>query len=440
MACADFLIWVGRTYETVEDYKLEASKQGCCRRIQGFPLEVIPGLSRVFLVHKDKREKCTQGSLFGFYYVDRVEIITNSKVLKSIRAIENPWSEDFFEEFSNSSEKYRDAYNNGNEGERINIAQKLRKRVRKSWRRSYPRRAAKGEIGDSKLTGGDSYDDKMREILSEILKELLDELLDKRDTDEVEFLSTEEHTELQGGAGCSKRRTTGALYLVDNLFREIGDSFQSRLQSCLEGRSKKDRRALIEEQKETEASTEETYPEEGVELWRICQKETLENRPSRTRIPHGLLKKAKVAQGRLFWDEKSKRLEEKRGANRKQIGFEGELVVFNPPYPLYEHLPKAAFRGYRRIDGAHLLRQLINGAEKPLIPYCPSCFQAAKDFKFSDTPSETEIVNALALELLVDKDRARNFMKSLTRIQMEALEECDISSHTATAIKKHKGL
>lgn len=441
MACMDFLIWVGQTYKKVEDYISEASNQGCCRRIQGFPLDVIPGLSRVFLVHKDKRKKCTQGSLFGFYYVDHVEIITSSEVLKSIKDTKSYWSDDFFKKFLNSFEKYRDDYNKGDEKKKDDFAQEIRVRVRKSWRRSYPRRVAKGEIRHSKPTGGDPYDKMMREIFSEILEKLFDYLLDKIETDVIKFLSKEEHTELQGGAGCSKRKTIGAVYLVDSLFREIGNKFQSKLQAELEVRSQKDRINFIKEQKTTEAPIKRigrkkiNYPEEGIELWRICQKETLMSRKSRTEIPKELRDKAQVAKGRLFWDETTKRLKEQKDG-KEEVKFEGELIVFKDPYPLYEHIPRADFRGYRRIDGAYLLRQIINNVKKPLIPFCPSCLEVGNDFKFSDSRSEIEIIKALKQELLIDKNRAEYFIKNLTSKQMEALKECNISFYTA--IERYK--
>lgn len=438
MACMDFLIWVGQTYKNVEDYILEASKQGCCRRIQGFPLEVVPGLSRVFLVHKDSREECTQGSLFGFYYVDRVEIITSSKVLESIESLKNKWAEDFFNKFFNSFGKHRDDFNEGDEEKRDNIAKKIRKRVRKSWGRSYPRRVAKGEIRDSKPTGGDPYDDIMREIFSEILEELFNYLLDKLKTHDIQLLSREEHTELQGGAGCSKRKTIGAVYLVDSLFREIGDKFQSELQTHLEGLSEEDRINFLKNQKDTEASRKEIYPEEGIELWRICQKETLMNRKSRTEILKELRDKAEIAKRKLYWDEISKRLKREKFGNEEEVKFEGELVVFRKPYPIYEHLPKAAFRGYRRIDGAYLLRQIFENIEKPLIPYCPSCLKVENDFKFSDPPSEREIIDAVKRELLVDENCTVNFIKNLTSIQMEALQECNISF--LTALERYKNV
>jgi len=215
--------------------------------------------------------------------------------------------------------------------------------------------------------------------------------------------------------------------------------FHSELQTHLEGLSKEGRINFLKNQKDTEASRKEIYPEEGIKLWRICQKETLVNRKSRTEILKELRDKAEIAKGKLYWNKISKRLiERKKFGNEKEVKFEGELVVFRKPYPIYEHLPKAAFRGYRRIDGAYLLRQIFKNIEKPLIPYCPSCVKVENDFKFSDPPSEREIIDAVKGELLVDENCTVNFIKNLTSIQMEALQECNTSF--LTALERYKNV
>ena len=42
----------------------------------------------------------------------------------------------------------------------------------------------------------------------------------------------------------------------------------------------------------------------------------------------------------------------------KGIPEAGKLILFKQPYPIFQHSPSAAFRGYRRIDGDMLLEQI----------------------------------------------------------------------------------
>ena len=425
MACTDFLIWVGQTYEKVESYIFEAAKQGCCRRIQRFPLEAVPGLSRVFLVHKDDQEKCIHGSLFGFYYVDRIEIITTSEVFDSLQSIRDKWADDFFRKFSNPFEEYRNDYNKGSKKDKENFEKKIKRKQSETLRMSYIRKAAQGEFSGSKPAGGDAYDKIMKDLFSEILEELFDYLLDKLESGDSQFVTG---AELQGGAGCSKRNTTGAVYLVDSLYREISNEFQAEFQSKLKNLSEKERINFIIEQKKSEDPS--IYPEEGVELWRKCQKKILTNRKSHTEIIRKLDGKAEITTGKLYWDKDNSRFYKEKTGNEEEVEFEGELIVFKNPYPLYEHLPRADFRGYRRIDGAYLLQQVIDGIQKPLIPYCPTCLKRVNNFSFSDAPSKSEIIQALEQELLVDKNHSEKFINNIKPIHLKALKKCDISFYS----------
>lgn len=84
MAYIDFLIWVGspgRPYNTIKGYIGEAKELGCCRRVPQVPSWAVPGKSRVFLVHRgDHKKKSDLGSIFGYYTLRRVEVITKQKV------------------------------------------------------------------------------------------------------------------------------------------------------------------------------------------------------------------------------------------------------------------------------------------------------------------------------------------------------------------------
>jgi len=434
MACTDFIIWIGQSYKTIEDYVQESTEQGCCRRVQCLPIEAIPGISRVFLIHKDERPKCSEGSIFAYYFLDRVEIITEDTVFQKLKFKKskkidkkNFWSQRFYDEFLKFVKDFRESYEQCSDGDKKKFAEKIRKKRRKGWERSFPRRVAQGEFSGDIKVGPNPFDQLVEEIFWEYLEYIWKKILEKWESNDYDFLPKEEYALLQGGAGCSKRETSGAIYLVDALAREIGDAFKKRLENSLKKLTNQQRIQFIEKQKETEASRDEIYPEEGVQLWRQAMKDVLKDRKSNTEVPSSLKGKAKISSGRLVWDKKEYRLKAEGKVRGEIIKFQGELVVFNKPYPIFKQLPKASFRGYRRIDGVHLLRQISNGERELLIPYCPSCIEKKYEFEFSEQPTRNELIEAITKELLVSKHRVNRFLDNLTSLTIDDLGRSNLS-------------
>jgi len=146
-----------------------------------------------------------------------------------------------------------------------------------------------------------------------------------------------ELSECAGGLACSKRHVPGAVYLVNALYSQITDTFRDKFYHWLEheGPIKYPdfmREERIAELKKTEKNPNEIYPEEGIELYRQAKEEVLKKRTIEA----------------------------------------DELHIFKKPYPIFQRIPSAAFRGYRRIDGNMLLEQINDGGKRiiPVIPYC----------------------------------------------------------------------
>ena len=96
--CIDTMIWVGkRFYSEIlcnenppspptflyppkdrwpqNCFVHEAELRGCCRKVPGIPSWITPGKSRIFLAHQNGWKKPC-GALFGYYVLNRIEIVT----------------------------------------------------------------------------------------------------------------------------------------------------------------------------------------------------------------------------------------------------------------------------------------------------------------------------------------------------------------------------
>ena len=79
----DYAMWVGRKfYPTQENYIEEARRLGCCKKVPHIPDGVEIGKSRIFLVHKEDKEKPV---VFGYFLLDG--IIACSKLQEVIEEV-----------------------------------------------------------------------------------------------------------------------------------------------------------------------------------------------------------------------------------------------------------------------------------------------------------------------------------------------------------------
>lgn len=71
----DILIWVGQAYPTINSYIEEARSQGCSRRLPGLFRWIVPGETRVFLVHRGEDNDPAYGSLFGYFTINSLHMV-----------------------------------------------------------------------------------------------------------------------------------------------------------------------------------------------------------------------------------------------------------------------------------------------------------------------------------------------------------------------------
>jgi DNA-binding protein HU-beta len=89
----DGMIWVGKSYKKIfcereetcaipfkpkkspHCYVHEAEWRGCCRKIPTMNNWLIPGKSKIFLAHKDNLKPRERGRIFGYFVLERFEII-----------------------------------------------------------------------------------------------------------------------------------------------------------------------------------------------------------------------------------------------------------------------------------------------------------------------------------------------------------------------------
>jgi len=81
----DYLMWVGRSYYTIESFIQEARKMGVCKRVPMLPRGVVPGKSRVFLVHdtseaEKKQKKRGVPRVFAYFVVKGIAYIVKKGV------------------------------------------------------------------------------------------------------------------------------------------------------------------------------------------------------------------------------------------------------------------------------------------------------------------------------------------------------------------------
>jgi len=91
----DIAIFIGSGfYPTIEYFLKEAKKMGACRRINKLPDDIVPGKSKIWLIHDkghndsssniDDRDmrKDSKGLIFGFYLLRRIEVIFDDPAQK----------------------------------------------------------------------------------------------------------------------------------------------------------------------------------------------------------------------------------------------------------------------------------------------------------------------------------------------------------------------
>lgn len=378
MACTDSIVWIGTTYKTIEDYIEESERLGCCRQIQQVPSWAIPGGSRVFLVHRGNHKRLDRGSIFGYYTLKRIEFIAGQRGPNPIEPLihQFPWSDKYYKEFERAAQSCRRSAN-----EAACIKNKFPKKLKHDFPREVSMCRIRSRSSFPENDDDDPFIKMVKKIFREVMEEYWKEFLKSLESGDYEIVSTEQSL-TEGGRGCSKRRKPGAIYLVDTLATEITDAFHEKLYNWLRNEGPRkypeaNREELIEKLKETESKV--IYPEEGIFLFKDAKREVLDNRKTKS----------------------------------------GDLVVFSKPYPTFQRSPRAAFRGYLRIDGNKLLEQ-INMGGRTMIPSIPYCSDS--DIKLNKPMTKAQLGIYFATELGLQKAMVNKFFSQLSKLVLDELE------------------
>jgi len=70
--CQDGMLWIGKSYTTINQYIKEAEYRGCCRKVRHIPSWLVPGKSKIFLAHNGGCDR-DQGKIFGYFELAGIE-------------------------------------------------------------------------------------------------------------------------------------------------------------------------------------------------------------------------------------------------------------------------------------------------------------------------------------------------------------------------------
>jgi hypothetical protein len=158
---------------------------------------------------------------------------------------------------------------------------------------------------------------------------------------------------------CSIRKGPGSVYAVDALCAAVHDTYQQLLRQYLFGESKKsgksEQEILWRIQLENQKSWKEWWKDKRNYKW----------------AARDLLEQYKGP----FHDAVKEHFRPDRQPEypidprlRSKAKYYSDLIVFNPPYPILEKEPQAAFRGICHIDGDKWIDQIKNHTgKKPLV-------------------------------------------------------------------------
>lgn len=366
--CNDAIIWIGQSYpeilcsikpepKTYDDYcnKMdncyvhEAEMRGCCRRVPKTPKRLIPDKSRIFLIHRDGKPD-DQGSIFGYYIMRRFEKIGSESIDNMIQGREiNLWLEEFCQKNVKviSDKVKEEGIDNILNQYNVLMENNIKEKIPEYWKKGVEQRLAKGYCFTSKPKPPESSswpapDNSIEDMLTDILEDILKELIEDWIGEQIKKLnnpSSERHEELKKAIKnnftnksefgyiplensfleferhCSKHFRIGATYVVDALTAAITDEFNQKIE--------KKRPMKIGAGKKLFLKTVEEI---------------------RKKYENGTLIK----------------LTEMDKSLKGHAKFRGELIVFDTPYPVFEHKERADFRGIRYVDGNKMLNEIAN--------------------------------------------------------------------------------
>lgn len=390
--CLDGLLWIGQTYpkffcgqsescvrperpQGPHCFVHEAEQRGVSRRLSAMPPWVVPGQSRIFLVHRGGEKEASKGRIFGYFVVNRTEVLT-------------PPGEKAPDGRTSDGPMTRPPALNGEPSIRTErcwngetIVTHRYDAERKRWVRTgeecpEPPEPDEGpeppESGDTRGRPGapEPEEGDMSFAESDQGERIATHVFHGGQWHPTgaggsERISVEDE-ELVEHRGCSIRHDPGAVYVVDGLAAEIADAFADRLDG-----------GSIRRRHDVPA---------GRRLFNGVVDEVVVDRASKAWVPSSLRGKATVR---------------------------GELVLFNDP-PLFEKQPRASFRSLAHIDGGHLLAQIAAEVPRPSIRACRHR---------AGVTTQQEVIAVLAERSHANKAFARQLLGELAHLAREELDE-----------------
>ncbi len=376
--CIDAMIWIGQSYPEIlcdqipptdphsyyseycylsprgkkrRCFVHEAELRGCCRKVPRILEWMTPGKSLIFLVHRDiyKKNKRLKrkgnrscGSIFGYFVLDRIEIITDPRVCENIHNKKLPWVQSLVEDIKNDAKEIiEELHLDAVKGTDRKILEKEVRKIFEKRKRNFIKTIGRGKNVEFRSRTRQSWDDaeEIEDILSfleYLIEKLIDELIKlllglekvmEREKRRNYTIISQEVSESETDRYCSKRLKKGAIYLVDALTATITDEFTKAIGS---------RNISVAA---------------GENLFKETVNRVKKNYRTKTTVP-------------AFLEDK--------------VEIRGELVLFkkiNGKYPIFEKKPHASFRTALRVDGEKLLKEIAEWYEKegkciPKIPYC----------------------------------------------------------------------
>lgn len=416
--CIDALIWIGGTYSKVDDFVKEAQLRGCCRQLPFIPVWMKPGKTKIFLAHRDIHKTKKRGSIFGYFVLQRIEVITKDEIIQSLqhrRNVDNLWPRNLNDYVSCIDEWEKQGYSESE------IRMKLKERLQYK----HLKEIANGKTS-SKPSGKES-DEWIMDLIEDVLEDLLNICLpdfgdDDEDYDIIDFISDildilfcnypEPPLRGEGHRMCSLRKGRGAVYALDALCAAIHSYYRYLLPKY-----------LVSESERFGKSQKDVLNKihlDNMKAWKNWQEYRKNNEWGAQKLLDYYKGPFSEAVKIVFdnWELKhpiDKRLRE------KAENF-GELIVFKKPFPIIEKTPQVAFRGLCQIDGDRLIDQIANrNSQKDLVVKLIYCGKG--EFR-DEEPIKTkaQLVSYLSQELNLNKAYARRYIDTISYKAEEQLK------------------
>ncbi len=384
--CIDAMLWIGNKpgkYQTVNEFVKEAKLLGCCRQLPFVPGWVKFGKSKVFLAHRDKY-KCShsRGSVFGYFVLHRIEIITDDEVAKNLPKKQKDnslWPYDV--------QKYIKLSKNL---EKTHTQEEIKRHLFEKLQKDNMPNIAKGKTCKEPPSKEDD------EYIIKLIKKILEELFKKSFNWDIVKCFPPDFSRAEGHRMCSLRKGPGSVYCVDALCATIHNNYLKRLKELLYAKSKLEQQQLLNK-----------IQEENKDAWNKWKKYRKDhpkwNIQKLLQFYRGPFKEA-VKEIYSIW----KLLYPIDPRLNGKARIFGELIVFNKPYPILERAPQAAFRGIWHINGDRLIDQIAKHKGKKSLRL-KIYFCGAKEHP----ETKDELATWLAERLYVSKSCAKLFLDKL---------------------------